>query len=104
MLGWCYRRLLAAGLRMSESSLYVPSNPLDEQSGVPHDRVWLRRKVGAPVAGDGGRLPTCQFLLPFHPSDGRGRLAADGRAGELRLVALADHVVAALDDRATWRD
>lgn len=50
------------------------------------------------------RLRTCQFFLPFHPSDGRGRLAADGRAGELRLVALADHLIAALDEGASWRD
>lgn len=67
-------------------------------SNVPHDCVLLRRR------SDAVRLRTCQFLLPFHPSDGRGRLAADGCAGELRLVALADHVVAALDDWATWRD
>lgn len=79
-------------------------------SNVPRDRVLLRRRLertgrGAWDAGrDAVRLHTCQFLLPFHPSDGRGRLAADGCAGELRLVALADHVVAALDDWATWGD
>lgn len=47
---------------------------------------------------------TCQLLLPFHPPDGGDGFAADGRAGELRLVALADHVLAALDDRAARRD
>lgn len=47
---------------------------------------------------------TCQLLFPFHPSDGGDGLAADGCAGELRLVALADHVLAALDDRAARRD
>lgn len=50
------------------------------------------------------RLRTCQFFLPLHPSDGRSRLAADGRAGELRLIALADHLVAALDEGASWGD
>lgn len=48
--------------------------------------------------------PTCQVVLPLHPSDGGGRLAANGYAGELRLVPLADHVLSALDDWAAWRD
>lgn len=48
--------------------------------------------------------PTCQVVLSLHPSDGGGRLAADGYAGELRLVPLADHVLSALDDWAAWRD
>lgn len=49
-------------------------------------------------------LRTCQLFLPLHPSDGGSRLAADGRAGELRLVPLVDHILAALHDWAAWRD
>lgn len=59
------------------------------------------------ASGDGGVavIPlTCQLLLPFHPSDGGDGFAADGCAGELCLIALADHVLAALDDRAARRD
>lgn len=50
-------------------------------------------------------LQTCQFFLPFHPSDGGSWLAADGSAGELRLIPLADHILAALNDwtrRGDW--
>lgn len=79
-------------------------------SNVQHDCALLRQRSerSGPGTGQAGRdavrLRTCQFVLPLHPSDGRGRLAADGCAGELRLVALADHVIAALDDWASWRD
>lgn len=59
----------------------------------------MRGKLGEAVI-----LLTCQFLLPFHPSDGGSWLAAHGCAGELRLVPLADQVLAALDDWAAWRD
>lgn len=54
--------------------------------------------------GEAVILLTCQFFLPFHPSDGGSWLAANGCAGELCLVPLADHVLAALDDWAAWRD
>lgn len=72
-----------------------------------------RRRPGPAVEANRSRSPrgqrreavvplTCQLFLPFHPSDGGGWLAAHGRAGELRLVPLADHVLAALDDWAAW--
>lgn len=78
-------------------------------SAAPNDRVpehGRLTRAGRRQAKrrEAVRLRTCQFFLPFHPSDGRGRLAADGRAGKLRLVALADHLVAALDEGASWRD
>lgn len=86
-------------------------NPFIERSDERRSK-WLcpaAQKIGTHghmwgEAREAIRQRTCQFFLPFHPSDGRGRLAADGCAGELCLVALADHVIVALDDWATWRD
>lgn len=49
-------------------------------------------------------LLTCQFFLPLHPSDGGSWLAADGCTGELHLISLADLILAALYDWATWGD
>lgn len=71
------------------------------------DTAVVAVRLRQSASGDGGVavIPlTCQLFFPFHPSDGGDGLAADGGAGELRLIALADHVLAALDDRAARRD
>lgn len=73
-----------------------PESRTRRESGQARS-VW--GKLGEAVI-----LLTCQFFLPFHPSDGGSWLAADGGAGELRLVPLADHLLAALDDWAAWWD
>lgn len=49
------------------------------------------------------RTLTWKLLIALHPSDGGGGLTAHGRAGHLRFVALAQDLVAGVDEGATWR-
>lgn len=99
MFGWFYRHMLAAGLRSEKSTseifLYVPSNPIHEQSSEQRSArsCFVAPKVGAVARGtQGGMLvvyaPVSSSSPFIHLMDAAGLLPMAVQVSSVSLPSL----------------